>query len=77
MKDKDNAKDQVLAGLSQLCRQLAELKGEGGELPAGVIPSDSEAEYRLLINNLPNVIIKGYKNWSVDFINDKIEPMTG
>lgn len=38
---------------------------------------ESEARYRLLIDNLPNVVFKGYKDWSVDIINDKIELLTG
>jgi len=38
---------------------------------------ESEEKYRLLIDNLPNIVFKGYKNGSVDFIDDKIESLTG
>jgi len=38
---------------------------------------DSEKKYRLLIQNLPNVVFKGYKDGSVDFIDNKIELITG
>ena len=38
---------------------------------------ESEEKYRLLIDNLPNIVFKGYKNGSVDFIDDKIELLTG
>jgi len=37
----------------------------------------SEEKYRLLIDNLPNIVFKGYKDGSVDFIDDKIELLTG
>ena len=38
---------------------------------------ESERKYRLLIDNLPNIVFKGYKDWSVDFHDDKIESLTG
>jgi PAS domain S-box-containing protein len=38
---------------------------------------ESEARYRLLIDNLPNIVFKGYKDWSVYFIDDRIELLSG
>ncbi|MCK5606771.1 PAS domain S-box protein, partial [Candidatus Pacearchaeota archaeon] len=38
---------------------------------------ESEEKYRLLIDNLPNIVFKGYKDGSVDFTDDKIELLTG
>jgi len=38
---------------------------------------ESEAKYRLLVQNLPCYVYKGYKDWSVDFIDGKIEALTG
>jgi PAS domain S-box-containing protein len=38
---------------------------------------ESEGKYRLLVNNLPAVVFKGYADWSVDFFDDKIEALTG
>jgi PAS domain S-box-containing protein len=38
---------------------------------------ESEAKYRLLIDNLPNIVFKGYKEWSVYFIDDRIELLSG
>jgi PAS domain S-box-containing protein len=38
---------------------------------------ESEAKYRLLIDNLPNIVFKGYKDWSVYFIDDRIELLSG
>jgi PAS domain S-box-containing protein len=37
----------------------------------------SEANYRLLLSTIPSVVFKGYKDWSVDFLDDKIEKLTG
>ena len=37
----------------------------------------SEANYRLLLSTIPSIVFKGYKDWSVDFLDDKIEKLTG
>jgi PAS domain S-box-containing protein len=37
----------------------------------------SEKKYRLLVNQLPAVVFTGYRDWSVDFFDDKIEALTG
>jgi len=37
----------------------------------------SEKKYRELVNNIPGVVFTGYKNWSIDFIDNKIEALTG
>jgi PAS domain S-box-containing protein len=38
---------------------------------------ESERNYRLLINNIPNVVFKGYPDGSIDFFDDKVEAITG
>ncbi len=38
---------------------------------------ESEQRYRLLVGSIPAVVYKGYTDWSVDFIDDKIEELTG
>jgi len=38
---------------------------------------ESERSYRLLMNNIPNIVFKGYEDGSVDFYDDKIEKLTG
>ncbi len=38
---------------------------------------ESERNYRLLINNIPNIVFKGYPDGSIDFFDDKIETLTG
>ncbi|MDH3556471.1 MAG: PAS domain S-box protein [Deltaproteobacteria bacterium] len=37
----------------------------------------SEANYRLLLSTIPSIVFKGYEDWSVDFLDDKIEKLTG
>jgi len=37
----------------------------------------SEEKYRLLVNNLPSIVYKGYPDWSVEFFDSKIEKITG
>jgi PAS domain S-box-containing protein len=38
---------------------------------------ESEEKYRLLVNNIPSIVYKGYKDWSVDFFDEKIESLIG
>jgi len=37
----------------------------------------SEEKYRLLVKNLPSIVYRGFKDWSVEFVDDKIEILTG
>jgi len=37
----------------------------------------SEANYRLLLSTIPSIVFKGYEDWSVDFLDPKIEKLTG
>jgi PAS domain S-box-containing protein len=37
----------------------------------------SEENYRMLVNNLPAMVYKGYADWSMDFYDDKVELITG
>jgi PAS domain S-box-containing protein len=38
---------------------------------------ESEQKYRRLVENLPSIVYKGYQDWSVDFVDEKIEALTG
>ncbi len=38
---------------------------------------ESEEKYRLLLNNLPAVVYKGYLDCAVDFVDGKVEELTG
>jgi len=38
---------------------------------------ESEEKYRLLVENLPSVVYRGFADWSVEFYDNKIELLTG
>ncbi|MDP3182015.1 MAG: PAS domain S-box protein [Desulfobaccales bacterium] len=38
---------------------------------------ESEQKYRLLLANIPAVVFTGYADWAVDFLDDKVEEITG
>jgi PAS domain S-box-containing protein len=38
---------------------------------------ESERNYRLLINNIPNIVFKGYPDGNIDFFDNKVEAVTG
>jgi len=38
---------------------------------------NSEEKYRLLVNNIPGIVYKGFKDWSVEFYDNKIERLIG
>ncbi|MFH1019730.1 MAG: response regulator, partial [Pseudomonadota bacterium] len=38
---------------------------------------DSEQKYRLLVNQIPAVVFKGYADWSIDLFDHKLETITG
>ncbi|MEJ2658502.1 MAG: PAS domain-containing protein [Desulfobacterales bacterium] len=46
-------------------------------LHAEAAMKESEEKYRMLIKNLPGIVYRGYRDWSVDFIDNKIEQITG
>jgi PAS domain S-box-containing protein len=37
----------------------------------------SKESYRLLVNQVPAVVFKGYEDWSMDFFDNKVEALTG
>jgi PAS domain S-box-containing protein len=55
----------------QLKREIEDRKRMEAEL------RESEKRYRLLINNIPSIVYRGYKDWSVDFMDDKVRLLTG
>jgi len=38
---------------------------------------ESEEKYRIMIKLLPSIVYKGFKDWSVEFFDEKIEWLTG
>ncbi len=37
----------------------------------------TQEQYRLLVNNIPGIVYKGYKDWGIEFFDEKIELLTG
>lgn len=78
MKDEAKTKAQLLRELGELRQELARLQtAKNAALPAEANLQENGANYRLLVKNLPNVVFKGYRDWSADFVDDKIESLTG
>ena len=64
-------KDGSPYGIVNICRDITERKKTEDAL------RKNEEKYRLLIDNLPNIVFKGYKDGSIYLIDDKIELLTG
>ena len=62
---------ELLQTNEQLKREIEDRKRIEQEL------RESETRYRLLINNMPSIVYRGYKDWSVDFMDEKIRSLTG
>jgi PAS domain S-box-containing protein len=39
--------------------------------------AESEMKCKLLLQNLPTIVYRGFKDWSVEFTDDKVESLTG
>lgn len=55
----------------QLTREVKERKR------AEEVLSESEEEYRLLVQNLPAIVYRGFKDWTVQFFDEKVGLLTG
>jgi PAS domain S-box-containing protein len=62
---------ELLQTNEQLKREIEDRKRIEQEL------RESETRYRLLINNMPSIVYRGYKDWSVDFLDEKVKVLTG
>ena len=63
--------DGTVSGFLCVATDISEIKRSEKAL------RESEKKYRVLVNNLPNVVYKAYLDGSVEFFDDKIEALTG
>jgi PAS domain S-box-containing protein len=62
----------------ELKQRVDELEKEAGKLKRSEKSLlESEKQYRFLIQNIPSIVYKGYRDWSVEFFDRKIELLTG
>jgi PAS domain S-box-containing protein len=62
----------------ELKQRVDELEKEAGKLKRSEKALfESEKKYRFLIQNIPSIVYKGYKDWSIEFFDRKIELLTG
>ena len=38
---------------------------------------ESEVQFRLLVGNIPGFVYKGFRDWSVEFLDNRIASLTG
>jgi PAS domain S-box-containing protein len=53
------------------------IEGNQSCRPTMEVLLESDTDFKLLLNNIPAVVFKGYIDGSVDFFDEKIEEMTG
>jgi PAS domain S-box-containing protein len=63
--------DGAISGFLCIAVDITEKKGSEQAL------IESERNYRLLMDNIPNIVFKGYPNGAIDFFDNKIEAVTG
>ena len=66
-----NMRKELEAQNEKLQQEVTERKQAEGAL------RESEAKYRLLIDNLPSIVYRGYDDWSVEFMDRKVEQIIG
>jgi PAS domain S-box-containing protein len=72
---KSNLSPEFLDHSIRYVQELARKEKERQDALAAL--QKSEENFRMLVNNLPGVVFKGYPDWSIDFYDNKIEEFTG
>ncbi|MEW6658998.1 MAG: ATP-binding protein [Thermodesulfobacteriota bacterium] len=67
--------DQLARAFDEMANTLQQRESERQQSEKEL--RQSEEKYRLLVNQVPAVVYKGYLDWSLDCYDDKIEKVTG
>ncbi|UCG21362.1 MAG: PAS domain S-box protein [Deltaproteobacteria bacterium] len=62
---------ELLSTNEQLKREIEDRKRVEEDL------RQSETRYRHLINSIPSIVYRGYQDWTVDFMDEKVKLLTG
>lgn len=74
---RQGAQDYLIKGEVEAGLLLRAVRYAAERMRAAEALRQSEENYRLLVNQVPAVVFKGYEDWSVDFFDDKVEALTG
>lgn len=74
---RQGAQDYLIKGEVEAGLLLRAVRYAAERMRAAEALRQSEENYRLLVNQVPAVVFKGYEDWSVDFFDEKVEALTG
>jgi len=70
MKNEDKTREQLVRELDKLRRKISAMQSFLDETsPDTRARLEKEDPYRRLLNNLPNVVFKGNKDWTVEIVD--------
>jgi PAS domain S-box-containing protein len=67
--------DSLARAFDEMAATLQKRETERGQAEENL--RKSEEQYRLLVNQIPAVVYKGYPDWTLECLDDKIEEVTG